>query len=125
MQNKIILVVEDDPTLQIVARMSIQHLGYRCEIAGSAEAALERDHRDVALIFMDIGLPGIQGTHATMQIREMELRQQRKRVPIVALTGHAIKEQCLEAGMDDFLLKPALLHDYQRMIEKWAPYFPE
>jgi CheY-like chemotaxis protein len=52
-------------------------------------------------------------------IREKELKERRKRVPIIALTGHAIKDQCLQAGMDDFLQKPALLEDLKRMIDKW------
>jgi len=114
-----ILVVEDDPTLQLVAKMAIKHLGYACEVVGSGEEAVERDDADLALIFMDIGLPGIQGVHATLLIREKELRERRKRVPIIGLTGHAIKEECLQAGMDDYLQKPALLEDLKRMIDKW------
>jgi len=119
MPDKTILVVEDDPTLQIVVRMAIEHLGFNCDVVGSGEEAVERDGADLVLIFMDIGLPGIQGGHATLMIREKELKERRKRVPIVALTGHAIKDQCLQAGMDDYLQKPALLEDYKRMIDKW------
>jgi CheY-like chemotaxis protein len=119
MPAKMILVVEDDPTLQLVVKMTINHLGYDCEVVGSGEEAVERDGADLALILMDIGLPGIQGGHATLLIREKELKERRKRVPIIALTGHAIKDQCLQAGMDDFLQKPALLEDLKRMIDKW------
>lgn len=119
MPDGIILVVEDDPTLQMVTKMVITRFGYNCEVVGSGEAAVSRDAADVALIFMDIGLPGIQGGHATMLIREKELVERRKRVPIVGLTGHAIREQCLLAGMDDYLQKPAFMEDIKRMLDKW------
>lgn len=119
MPARIILVVEDDPTLQLVAKMAIKHLGYQVEVVGSGEEAVDRDGADVALIFMDVGLPGIQGGHATLLIREKELNEKRKRVPIVGLTGHAIREHCVHAGMDDYLQKPAMLDDLKRMIDKW------
>jgi CheY-like chemotaxis protein len=121
MSNSVILVVEDDPTLQLVARTAISRLGYSCEVVSTGEEAVERANDNVGLIFMDVGLPGIQGGHATLLIREKELNERRKRVPIIGLTGHAIKEQCLHAGMDDFLQKPALMDDLKRMIEKWLP----
>jgi CheY-like chemotaxis protein len=121
MPSGVVLVVEDDPTLQLVMKMAISHLGYQCEVVGSGEEALERDFAKVGLIFMDIGLPGIQGLQATARIRENEQKRQARRVPIVALTGHAVKEQCLEAGMDDYLQKPALVDDIQRMLERHLP----
>lgn len=121
MQDELILVVEDDPTLQMVMRMAVDRLGHRCEVVGSGEAAVERDDADISLIFMDMGLPGIQGGHATLLIREKELREKRKRVPIIALTGHGSREQCIQAGMDDFLQKPALVDDLRHMIDKHLP----
>jgi CheY-like chemotaxis protein len=120
--SDLILVVEDDPTLQIVVKRVLGILGFQCVTVGTGEEAVQRDHDDIELIFMDIGLPGIDGGHATMLIREKELRCQRKRVPIIALTGHADAEQCLKAGMDDFLQKPALIADIERMIKKWCPH---
>lgn len=61
---------------------------------------------------MDIGLPGIDGSHATLLIREKELKEQRNRVPIVALTAHSERERCILVGMDDFLQKPALTVEF-------------
>jgi CheY-like chemotaxis protein len=118
--SNLILVVEDDPTLQMVTRRALGVLGHQCVTVGTGEEAVQRDNSDVMLIFMDIGLPGINGGHATSLIREQELRSQTKRVPIIALTGHADAEQCLQAGMDDFLQKPALMADLDRMIKKWG-----
>ena len=121
MRAELILVVEDDPTLQMVTKLALRHLGFDCETVSSGEEALERCNADISLIFMDMGLPGIQGNHATLLIREKELREQRKRIPIIALTGHAAREQCLAAGTDDFLQKPALLADLKAMLDKWLP----
>ena len=121
MRQQTILVVEDDPTLQFVARRALTHLGYQCLAVGSGEAALEADHTQVSLIFMDIGLPGMDGTKTASMIRELEARDGRPRVPIVALTAHSDRQACLLAGMDDFLQKPALLGDLQQMVGKWLP----
>ncbi len=115
----IILLVEDDPTLQLVIKAVVNRLGYDCQVVGSGEEAVEQAGAEISLIFMDVGLPGITGAHATLFIREKELKERRKRVPIVGLTSHAFKEQCLHVGMDDFLQKPALLADIQRMLDKW------
>lgn len=70
MSDYLILIVEDDPTLQLLARMAIGKLGCRCEVVGTGEEAVERAHEGVSLIFMDIGLPGITGTDAAVLIRE-------------------------------------------------------
>ncbi len=121
MQNGVILVVEDDPTLQMVMAAVLERLGCAVQIVGSGKAAVEKADASTALIFMDVGLPDIPGGHATLLIRENELRDRRRRVPIVALTGHAVSDECLLAGMDDYLQKPALMADLKSMIDKWAP----
>ncbi len=121
MQNGVVLVVEDDPTLQMVMAAVLKRLGCVVDVVGTGEKAVEHANEYTSLIFMDIGLPGIQGGHATLLIREKELKEKRKRVPIIALTGHANREECLVAGMDDYLQKPALMGDLKAMIEKWAP----
>lgn len=120
MPNGVILVVEDDPTLQTVVRLALDYLGYRCDVVGTGEEAVARSGDDLLLIFMDIGLPGINGLLATSTIRELESSKLKKHIPIIALTGHASEASCLRAGMDDFLQKPALIADLKRMIEKWA-----
>jgi CheY-like chemotaxis protein len=120
MKKPLILVVEDDPVVRDLTARQLAHLG--CESVGvtTGEEAIERHNDDLALILMDIGLPGIDGRHATLIIREKELKEQRKRIPIVALTAHSDKQKCALAGMDDFLQKPALLNDIKRVIEKWV-----
>ncbi len=117
--SKHILVVEDDPILRDMTRRQISKLGFECITVDTGEAAIEQDDSTIGLIFMDIGLPGIDGTHATMLIREKERLRQRKRIPIVALTGHADRQRVISVGMDDFLQKPAMMGDIKQMIEKW------
>lgn len=117
----VILVVEDDPTLQRVATWAIGHLGYQCQTVRVGEEAVEQYPDGFSLIFMDIGLPGISGIDAALSIREKERKARLKRTPIIALTGHADRQRCLNSDMDDFLQKPALLADLKRMIDKWLP----
>ena len=116
-----ILVVEDNPVVRMLTQKQLSILGYTSEAVGTGEEAVGKNSDDIALILMDIGLPGIDGARATHLIRERELKEQRKRVPIVALTAHADKQGCLLAGMDDFLEKPARLGDIQRMLATWLP----
>jgi CheY-like chemotaxis protein len=121
MQGRVILVVEDDPMLQLSMKAVLKRMGHEVHVVGSGEAAIEWDENELALVFMDLGLPGIQGDDAARLIREKEERENRKRVPIIALTGHARKGDCLASGMDDYLQKPALMKDLELIINKWAP----
>jgi CheY-like chemotaxis protein len=119
MSQPLVLVVEDDPILRDMARRQLAKLGFESVLISSGEEAVEHDRSQIGLIFMDIGLPGIDGTHAALLIRENELLEKKKRVPIVALTGHSDRQKAIAVGMDDFLQKPALMDDLKRMLDKW------
>jgi CheY-like chemotaxis protein len=119
MKKPVVLVVEDDPILRDLTRRQLGKLGLDCVLVDSGEAAAEHDGVNIGLILMDIGLPGIDGAYAALLIREKELREGRKRIPIIALTGHADRPKALSCGMDDFLQKPALISDVKRMVDKW------
>jgi CheY-like chemotaxis protein len=121
MKDPIILVVEDDPVLRLTAQKQIAHLGHVSKTAETGEECIELIADNTVLIFMDVGLPGIDGRQATMKIREMEVQQQLPHIPIIALTAHSEQERCLLAGMDDFLQKPAMVDDIRRMLHKWLP----
>jgi CheY-like chemotaxis protein len=121
--NPFILIVEDDPALRILTQKQLAlicHCSTQCVASG--EEALAKQDDEIALIFMDIGLPGLDGIRVASLIRETELRERKKRVPIIALTGHVDKDACILAGMDDHLQKPALLGDIRRMIVKYIPH---
>lgn len=119
MKKQMILVVEDDPIVRDLTKRQLVLLGFDAVAVPSGEAALEHPSEGISLIFMDIGLPGIDGIEATLLIREKELKERRQRVPIVALTAHAESPKCVLAGMDDCLQKPALLDDIKRTVQKW------
>jgi CheY-like chemotaxis protein len=119
MPQPLVLVVEDDPMLRDLTRRQLAKLGYDAILLGSGEEAVDHDYSQVGLVLMDIGLPGIDGAYATMLIREKELREQQKRIPIVALTGHSDPQKAFSVGMDDFLQKPALMADLKRVLDKF------
>jgi CheY-like chemotaxis protein len=122
MNKPVIMLVEDDPILRDLTKRQLTVLGFESMPLSTGEEAVENCGADnVGLIFMDIGLPGIDGGHATLLIREKELTEHRKRIPIIALTAHSDRQNCLTAGMDDFMQKPALLNDMRRMLGRWLP----
>lgn len=119
MTKPMIMLVEDDPVLRDLTKRQLAVLGFESIPVTTGEEAVEKCCEDIAMIFMDIGLPGIDGSHATLLIREKELKEHRKRVPIVALTAHSERERCMLVGMDDYLQKPALIHDIKRITDKF------
>lgn len=121
MPERRVLVVEDDPMLRDLTKRQLTKLRYDAAAVGSGEEAVAYDHSQISLIFMDIGLPGIDGTHATLLIREKEQREQLKRIPIVALTGHSDAQKSFAAGMDEFLQKPALIPDIKKILDRFLP----
>lgn len=104
-----VLVVEDSPIAQSVARALLKALSCRVDVAANGIEALEyydKNHYD--LIFMDIGLgEGMDGYEITQKIRSQE--EENNRTPIVALTAHAIedsRQRGIESGIDAVLTKP-------------------
>jgi CheY-like chemotaxis protein len=74
-------------------------------------------------VLMDCQMPGMDGYAVASRWREIEIQQQRKRLPIVALTAHAMaddRQKCLNAGMDDYLTKPVKLESLRAMLSRHA-----
>lgn len=114
-----VLIVEDNPLLQLVIMKQLAHLGIRAEAVADGETAC-RVAKDFDLIFMDCRLPVLDGFEATMAIRRDEDGQKRKR--IVALTAgyeDKTREKCLDSGMDDCLIKPVGSQALRQVIERW------
>ena len=118
-----ILVVEDNPVNQKVARRMLDRMGLRCEMAATGAAALTLlGQRSFDLILMDINLPDMTGMELTRQIRAWE--GEVMHVPIVAMTADAMsgtRERCLEAGMDDYLSLPTKLADLNAVVATHLP----
>ena len=108
-----ILLAEDNAVNQKLALRLLAQLGYRADVAGNgleAIAALERQRYDVVL--MDVQMPELDGLEAARVICQRWSRTQRPR--LIAVTANAMqgdREQCLEAGMDDYLSKPIRVDD--------------
>ncbi len=119
-----ILVAEDNLVNQRVAVRMLERRGHQVLVAGNGREALEtldREHFDV--ILMDVQMPLLDGLETTRRIREREQGTGRH-IPIIAMTAHAMKgdrEQCLAAGMDDYLAKPINTAELYTVIEKHSP----
>ncbi len=119
-----VLIVEDNPVIQQVVISQLRHLGLTPDLAGNGQEAVQKAEKtDYKLIFMDCGLPLLNGMDATRLIRDKEAVTGRH-TPIIALTGKSFPEeqdQCLAAGMDDCLVKPVSIQDIANMVERWLP----
>ena len=118
------LVVEDNRVNQIVARNLLSEAGFTCDIAiNGFEAcdAVRKMHYDVVL--MDCQMPEMDGYEATDLIRTWEREHARKRIPIIALTANATKDdvqKCLDSGMDAYCSKPINPETMIHLIEEWS-----
>lgn len=105
-----VLVVEDEAVNRLATVSMLRKLGFRVDAAEDGDEALDAlagTHYDVVL--MDIQMPRVSGDEATRRIRRGERTGIDPRVPIIALTAHAMegdRERCLACGMDDYLSKP-------------------
>ena len=123
-----VLVVEDHPVNQVLARTALQRLGCEVEIAsGGKEGIQAAIQQGFDLVLMDCQMPDIDGYEATRQIRLWESKQttvdQPRHVPIVALTAHAMagdREKCEAAGMDGYLSKPFSGQDLLKVLQRWT-----
>jgi CheY-like chemotaxis protein len=116
-----ILLVEDNPTNQKVAKRMLEKYGYDVDMAASGREALEAlSGRNYDLVLMDVQMPEMDGIEATVAIREQE-RDTNRRIPIIAMTAHAMigdRERCLDAGMDEYVAKPVNYKDLHGVMER-------
>lgn len=129
-----ILVAEDNPFNQQVAKELLESVGAVVDVVDSGEAVLSRltQAPDVDLILMDVQMPGMDGLEATRIIRQDPARP---RLPIIAMTANAQAEDaaaCREAGMDDFVPKPidpdrlfTTVADHARTVGAGRPFTAE
>ncbi len=126
-QNRILLV-EDNPDNQNLAKMILEKAGYLVDVAENGELAInavKAFHYDV--ILMDVQMPVMDGFEATREIRALELRQQEERAPIIALTAHVLqgyREKCLQHNMDDYVTKPVKKKLLLATIDRWLDHRP-
>lgn len=134
-----ILLVDDYPINRKVASTHLMSAGYTVDMAKDGSQAVEAfGNTRYDVILMDIQMPVMDGHTAARTIREKEdamgsssandNQRMLKRVPIIAMTAHAYikdKEECLSAGMDDFISKPVRKKTLLDMVEKWISQDPQ
>ncbi|MFO0809132.1 MAG: ATP-binding protein [Gemmataceae bacterium] len=117
-----VLLAEDNIVNQRLVVRLLEKRGHRVTVAGNGAAAVEEWRgKDFDIILMDVQMPDVDGFEATASIREQETEGQR--IPIVALTAHALKgdrERCLAAGMDGYLTKPIQPADLYKTLHEFA-----
>ncbi len=124
-----ILLAEDNATNQQVATRLLEKMGFGVVAVGNGQEAvraLEADSFD--LVLMDLQMPVMDGFEATRAIRDPQSAVRNRRVPIVAMTAHALKgdrERCLEAGMDDYVSKPVDPKKLAKVTERWIGRPPD
>ena len=120
-----ILVAEDNRTNQLVATKLLERMGYLVDIAENgreALAALRAASYD--LVFMDVQMPELDGMGATKAIRTSTDPCINTAIPIIAMTAHAMKgdrDDCLEAGMDDYVSKPISRQELAAALARQLP----
>ncbi len=150
-QRPCILVAEDNMVNQKVVSWALKKLGCQVTLVENGQEALEANSSEkFDMIFMDWQMPEMDGLEATRAIRKheafgvkreaqaenQELGNGRRvtsdeqrgtsRVPIIGMTANAMKgdeEQCLNAGMDDYMTKPIRTHKLTAMLKKWVPQY--
>jgi CheY-like chemotaxis protein len=118
-----VLIVEDNRVNQIVAQNLLADAGFTSDIVDNGiEACRAVRNKQYDIVLMDCQMPEMDGLEATCLIRDWEQEHGKKRLPIIALTANATKEdvkKCLDAGMDAYCSKPinpaAMIH----LIEEW------
>ncbi|PCI66492.1 MAG: hybrid sensor histidine kinase/response regulator, partial [Gammaproteobacteria bacterium] len=118
---RILCVDDNDANLRLIQAF-VDDFDLQADfVDGGSKAVHKASICNYDLIFMDIQMPSMDGIAATKEIRK--LNQHNSKIPIVALTAHAIKgerERIIESGMDDFLTKPIAQDDLRKNIQKWT-----
>nr|WP_242508552.1 ATP-binding protein [Rhodocyclus purpureus] len=121
-----VLVVEDNGVNRKVIERMLTRLGVRLALAEDGRQGVDVLLRGEIpdLVLMDVHMPVMDGYAASRAIRQWEQESGRPRLPIVALTADAFdssRQECLAAGMDDFLTKPIDVRELTAMLHRWLP----
>ena len=125
--NHHILIVEDNPINQTVAKVMLEQLGQRVTIADNGRSALEllqEEYSAIDLVLMDMQMPILDGPETTLRWRAFEAANALTRLPIVAMTANVMpehRERCFESGMDDMINKPFTREELYQLISRYVP----
>ncbi len=120
----LVLLVEDNLANLRLGRLQLERLGYQVEtVRDGLEAVqtVQTRRKDFCMVLMDCQMPGMDGLEATRQIRKLE--QDGTHLPVVAMTANAMqgdRDECIAAGMDDYISKPVTLTILSQVVDTWA-----
>ena len=120
--NKKCLIVEDNKINMLLAKTLVKRIISNCTIieAKDGNEAIDQCKKEKPdFILMDIQMPNKNGYEATYEIRQLK---ESEKIPIIALTAGIMigdKEKCLESGMNDYLSKPIIQSELEKMLYKW------
>lgn len=121
-----VLVAEDNPINQEVIKHMLEELGYAVTMVENGREALDALEGDVEFVavLMDCQMPRMDGYEATRRLREAEAASNARRMPVIAVTAHALdgeRKKALDAGMDDYLTKPVDSRGLMEVLKRWVP----
>jgi len=113
-----ILLAEDDEIIQKVTLLMLKKLGYRADVAANGFEVLSAlDHDNYDIILMDLQMPEMGGLEAARIIRQYR-PDGLKIIAVTACALEEILEECLEAGMDDYVSKPIKLNELANLLSR-------
>lgn len=116
-----ILLVEDNRINQKVALALLEQLGCVVDIVDNGAVALKKFKEGYDLVFLDIGLPDMDGFAVGEKMREVE--EEGEHIPIVALTAHVFaqdRKRCFDVGLDEVIAKPVMREDLIAVLRRWT-----
>ena len=114
-----VLLVDDDPRMQVLGRKVLERQGYRVVVAADGnEAAVAADAEPFDVVLMDLEMPRVDG-HQAMRL----IKARHPSLPVVAVTAYAMagdSERCLEEGFDDYISKPYEIGQLRSLVARLA-----
>lgn len=121
--NRTILIAEDDLINQQVAIGILSKFGLDVDLAENGDVALSKlEQGNYDLVFMDCMMPILDGYEATRRLRNGDVGAKNQHITVIALTANAIEgamQECLDAGMTDYLSKPLDPAELVTKLDKW------
>ena len=118
-----ILLVEDSPVNQMVAKGVLKKMGHRVDVAENGLKALEAlKNNNYDVVLMDCHMPEMDGFRATALLRDPRTGTLNPDIPVIALTASTLEgscDKCLEVGMNDYLTKPFKPDQLHQAIRRW------
>ena len=124
-----VLVVEDNETNRLVARLMLEKIGHRVSQTAGGREAIERMRSETFdLVLMDLQMPEMDGHEATGRIRSGEAGNKNRHIPIIAITANVMphdRDSCIQSGMNYHLSKPIIIEEMKKAIAAATQGEPE